>query len=66
MAFDNHDLDEDGVPNDEKYFVDEQVRLESIGKYLEIFSKEDYPFADWYSNLTKLNLDDCYLLTANK
>ncbi len=65
-AFDNDSLDEDGVPVDDKYFIDEQDRFEKVGKYLEIFSKDDYPFADWYSNLTKLNLDNCYLLKADK
>lgn len=39
--------------------------LES-GKYLEIFSPEDYPFADWYSNLPSLVLENCYLLKAEK
>jgi hypothetical protein len=65
-AFDNNDLDEDGVPNDDKYFIDEQDRFERIGKYLEIYSKDDYPFADWFSNLTKLNLIDWYLLKASR
>jgi len=65
-AFDNGDLDKDGIPNDGKYFIDEQDRFERIGKYLEIFSKDDYPFADWYSNLAKLNLDSCYLLKTVK
>jgi hypothetical protein len=62
-AFDNDDLDEDGVPNDdEKYYVDELDRFERIGKYLEIYSNNDYPFANWYPNLPKLNLGNCYLL----
>jgi hypothetical protein len=65
-AFDNNDLDEDGVPNDDKYFIDEQDRFERIGKFLEIYSNDDYPFADWISNITKLNLPDCYLLKAEK
>jgi hypothetical protein len=65
-AFDEDDLDEDGVPNDDKYFIDEEDRFERIGKYLEIYSKDDYPFADWDSNLTKLNLSDCYLLRAER
>jgi hypothetical protein len=65
-AFDNDDLDVNGVPDDDKYFVDEQDRFERVGRYLEIFSKDDYPFADWYSNLTKLNLDNCYLLKADR
>ena len=65
-AFDNEELDEEGCPiDDDKYYVDEQDRFERVGKYLEIFSKNDYPFADWYSNLTKLNLDTCYLLKAD-
>lgn len=65
-AFDNDKLDEDGVPNDDNFFIDEEDRFVRIGKYLEIFSKEDYPFADWRSNLTKINLDNCYLLKAEK
>ena len=65
-AFDNNDLDEDGVPNNDKCFIDEQDRFERLGKFLEIYSKNDYPFADWFSNLTKLNLADCYLLMAAK
>lgn len=65
-AFDNNDLDKDGVPNNDKYFIDEQDRFERIGKHLEIYSKEDYPFADWLSNLNKLNLTDCYLLRASR
>lgn len=66
-AFDNEELDEEGCPiDDDKYYVDEQDRFESVGKYLEIFSKDDYPFADWYSNFTKLNLDNCYLLKAER
>jgi hypothetical protein len=65
-AFDNSDLDKDGVPNADKYFIDEQDRFERIGKLLEIYSKDDYPFADWPSNLTKLNLTDCYLLKASR
>jgi hypothetical protein len=65
-AFDNNDLDEDGVPNDDNYFIDEQDRFERVGKYLEIYNKAEYPFADWLSNLTKLNLTDCYLLRADR
>lgn len=65
-AFDNGDLDEHGVPVDDKYFIDEEDRFVRVGKYLEIFSKDEYPFADWYSNLIKLNLDNCYLLEANR
>jgi len=65
-AFDNNELNEDGVPSDDKYFIDEQDRFERVGKYLEIYSKDYYPFADWQGNFTKLNLTDCYLLRAAK
>jgi hypothetical protein len=66
-AFNNEELDEDGCPiDDDKYYVDEEDRFERVGRYLEIFSKDDYPFADWYSNLTKLNIDNCYLLKATR
>jgi len=65
-AFDNNDLDENGVPNDDKYFINEQDRFERVGKHLEIYSKDDYPFADWPRNLTRLNLADCYLLEASR
>ena len=65
-AFDNNELDENGVPDDDKYYIDEQDRFERIGKYLEIYSKDDYPFADWLGNLAKLNLSDCYLLKAER
>jgi hypothetical protein len=65
-ALDNNELDEDGVPSDDKYFIDEQDRFERIGKYLEIYNKDDYPFADWLNNLTKLNLSECYLLRAER
>ncbi|WP_147425632.1 hypothetical protein [Mucilaginibacter gracilis] len=68
-AFDNNDLDEDGIPNnnsDNNYDVDEENRFFRIGKYLEIFSKTNYPFANWYINLSQLNLNSCYLLKAEK
>jgi hypothetical protein len=65
-AFDNDELDEDGVPNDDKYFIDEQDRFERAGKYLEIYSNDDYLFADWLGNLTKLKLSGCYLLKAER
>ena len=65
-AFDNNELDENGVPGEDKYFIDEQDRFERIGKYLEIYGKDDYPFADWLGNLTKLNLTDCYLIKAER
>jgi hypothetical protein len=61
-AFYNGDLDEDGVPNDDKYMIDEEDRFERVGKYLEIFSNTEYPFANWYHHLAKLNLSDGYLL----
>lgn len=65
-AFDNNDLNEEGVPNDDKYFIDEQDRFERVGKYLEIYSKDEYPFADWFNNLAKLDLSDFYLLMAER
>jgi hypothetical protein len=66
-AFDNEELDEEGLPiDDDKYYVDEQDRFERVGKYLEIFSKDNYPFADLFSNLTKINLDNFYLLKAER
>jgi hypothetical protein len=64
-AFDDDALDEDGIPAGE-YFVDEEDRFERIGKYLEIFSDNEYPFSNWYDNLDKLNLDRCYLLTGER
>jgi len=63
-AFDNDNLDEDGVPNDEKYFIDEQDRFERIGKFLELYTPDDYPFADWFNNLKKIDLSGCHLLKA--
>jgi hypothetical protein len=65
-AFDNNDLDEEGMPNSEKYDVDEEERFIRIGKYLEIYNKEDYPFTYWSVNLVKLSLADYYLLRAMK
>jgi len=64
-AFDNNDLDEDGIPNDDKYFVDEEDRFVRIGLYLELYSADDYPFAYWHSNLSKLELGSCYLIKTN-
>ena len=64
-AFDDDTLDEDGIPADE-YFVDEEDRFERIGKYLGIFSDNEYPFSNWYNNQDKLNLDRCYLLTGER
>jgi hypothetical protein len=65
-AFDNNKLDERGVPNDDKNYIDEEDRFVRVGKYLELFSKDDYPFANWHSNLNKINLNECYLLKAEK
>lgn len=54
-AFDNNDLDADGVPiENEKYFVDEHERFEKLGKYLELYSSASYPFVDWYGNRSDL------------
>jgi hypothetical protein len=65
-AFDNGDLDDEGVPNEDKYFIDEEDRFVRIGKYLEIYSGDDYPFANWYMNLGTLNLNECYLMKAER
>jgi hypothetical protein len=66
-AFDNGDLDEEGIPNDfDKYYTDEEERFEKIGKHLEIFSNNEYPFANWYANFEKLNAVQCYLLKATR
>ena len=54
-AFDNGDLDEDGVPiEDDKYMIDEHERFGKLGKYLEIYTPADYPFVDWYGNSGEL------------
>lgn len=65
-AFDNDDLDEDGLPNDDKYLINELDRLEKIGKYLEIFSSIEYPFGDWINNYKKFDLKSLYLLIAKR
>jgi hypothetical protein len=62
-AFDQGHLGEDG---DEKYFIDEEERFLRVGKYLEIFSKDVYPFANWRENLLKFNLPDCHLLRSER
>lgn len=64
-AFDEGALDEDGIPADE-HFVDEEDRFERVGKFLEIFSNVEYPFANWYHNQSRLNLDKCYLLIGER
>ncbi len=63
-AFDNNDLDEDGCPNDDKYFIDEEDRLKRIGKYLEIYNNEKYPFSDNINELKSLNLTGYSLFKA--
>jgi hypothetical protein len=65
-AFDNGDLDDEGVPNDDKYFIDEEDRFVRIGKYLEIYPSDDYPFANWHINLGTLNLVECYLMKVER
>lgn len=61
-AFDNEDLDDDGVPADDKYLIDEDERFERVGRYLEIYSAVEYPFTYWYHHREKLGLEGCYLL----
>lgn len=65
-AFDNNDLDEGGVPADDKYFIDEEARLVNIGTYLEIFNKTEYPFANWYEHTDMLEQGTYYILHANE
>jgi hypothetical protein len=66
-AFDNNDLDDDGVPkDDDKYYVDELDRFERVGQYLEIYSADQYPFANWFAHLEVLNLNNCYILRVDK
>ena len=65
QAFDNDDLDADGIPNDDKYDAIEEDRLTEIAKYLEIFSAENFPFANWYDEVPKLDLTKYYLLRAD-
>ncbi len=66
QAFDNKDLDEDGIPNDEKYDIIEEDRLKELGRYLEIYSADNFPFANWYEDIYKVDLSKCYLLRADK
>jgi hypothetical protein len=65
-AFDNNELDKDGIPNDEKYYVDEEQRLKEIGRYLEIYSADDFPYANWYEDIIKLDISKCFLLRGYK
>lgn len=64
-AFDEEALDEDGI-FPEEYDVDEEERFENIGKYLEIFSDAEYPFANWQHHRDKLDLKNCLLLTGER
>ncbi len=66
QAFDNNDLDMDGVPNDEKYETVEEDRLNELERYLEIYSADNFPFANWYEDIYKMDLSKCYLLRADK
>lgn len=65
-AFDNNDLDKDGIPNDEQYDTIEEDRLKELGQYLEIYTADNFPFANWYEDIYKLDLSKCYLLRADK
>jgi hypothetical protein len=66
QAFDNKDLDEDGIPNDEKYDIIEEDRLREIGRYLEIYTADNFPYANWYEDIYELDLTKCYILRADK
>jgi len=66
QAFANNDLDKDGIPNDEKYDINEEDRLKDMGRYLEIYTADNFPYANWYEDIKMLNLAKCYLLKADK
>ncbi|MBT1705184.1 hypothetical protein [Chryseosolibacter indicus] len=66
QAFDNNDLDEDGTPNDDKYEVIEEDRLKELGQYLEIYTADNFPYANWYKDIITLDLSKFYLLRADK
>lgn len=63
-AVDNGDLDDDGVPVQDHYFIDETRRLERLGMYLEIYAPDKYPFACWHEHLEQLTRES-YLVTGN-
>jgi hypothetical protein len=52
-AYEKNELDEDGLPN-EDVFVDEQERMILLGKYLEVYAPEVYPFSSWGEDLKKI------------
>lgn len=66
QAFDNDDLDKDGTPNGDRYDTVEEDRLKEIGSYLEIYSNDDFPYANWYEDIQKSDVAKCYLLKATK
>jgi hypothetical protein len=65
-AFDNNDLDKDGIPNDDKYETIEEDRLKELGRYIEIYSADNFPYANWYEDIYELDLSKCYLLRAGR
>ncbi|MBL7841552.1 MAG: hypothetical protein JNJ75_15520 [Cyclobacteriaceae bacterium] len=66
QAFDNNDLDEDGIPNDGKYDTIEEERLKELGQYLEIYTAKSFPYANWHEDIIGLDLSKCFLLKADK
>ncbi len=64
-AFDNNDLDEYGLTISDKYFADPEDILFMIAKYLELYSKEEFPLIS-FGELSKEILSKCYLLKANR
>ena len=66
-AFDNNSLDADSIPIDDSYFTfsGEDERFISLGKYLEIYGRDDFPFIEWRTDLQRLDLSKCYLLRAH-
>jgi len=66
QAFDNNDLDKDGIPNDLKYDINEEDRLKELGQYLEIYTADSFPYANWCEDIKKVGFSKCYLLKADK
>jgi hypothetical protein len=60
QAFDNNNLDSDGIPNDEKYDTIEEERLKRIGQYLEIYTADNFPFANWHEDIFNIDLSKSY------
>ncbi len=66
QAFDDNNLDDNGVPIQERYFMDEDNRLSEVGKFLEIFSTDSYPFVDWQTDLKTINSPNLKFIKVTK